>query len=175
MLHSTTIHTPIGEMFACATEGGICMLEFPYRKLFVKQIENLKKYLNAEIVAGESKYFEILKEQLSEYFSGQRKEFDVPLVLTGSEFQLRVWKELLKIPYGERRTYLQQSKYLNNTSAIRAVAVANGANKISILVPCHRVVGSNGSLVGYGGGLRSKQFLLELESKDNPRQTRLDF
>lgn len=162
-------------MFACATETGICMLEFPYRKLFPKQIESLKKYLKAEILPGESKYFKILEDQLKEYFSGQRKEFDVPLVFTGSAFQVKVWNELLKIPYGDRRTYKQQSKSLNNTSAIRAVAAANGTNKISILVPCHRVVGSNGSLVGYGGGLRSKQFLLELESKDNPKQTRLDF
>ena len=151
------------------------MLEFPYRKSFPKQIEGLKKLMNTDIVAGESKYFEMLKSQLKEYFSGQRKEFDIPLVLTGSVFQLKVWKELGEIPYGERRTYLQQSKNLGSPRAIRAVAAANGANKISILIPCHRVVGSNGSLVGYGGGLRNKQFLLDLESKDNPKQTSLDF
>lgn len=162
-------------MFACATETGICMLEFPYRKLFPKQVKTLEKYLNTEIVPGESKYFEMLEEQLREFFAGQRKEFDVPLVLTGSAFQLKVWNELLQIPFGERRTYLQQAININNTAAIRAVATANGANKISILIPCHRVVGSNGSLVGYGGGLRNKQFLLDLESKDNNMQTRLDF
>lgn len=162
-------------MFACATEAGICMLEFPYRKSFSKQKHGLEKYLNAQIEPGESKYFSMLEDQLKEYFGGQRKEFDVPLVLTGSAFQLKVWRELQKIPHGERRTYLQQSKNLNNTAAIRAVAAANGANKISILIPCHRVVGSNGSLVGYGGGLRNKQFLLDLESKENARQTRLDF
>lgn len=175
IIHSKTIETPIGPMFACASENGICMLEFPYRKSFPKQIKDLKRLLNTEIVTGDSAYFETLSYQLNEYFKGHRKVFDIPLVLTGSEFQLKVWNELLKIPYGDRRTYLQQSKNLNNTAAIRAVAAANGANKISILIPCHRVVGSNGSLVGYGGGLRNKQFLLELESKENAKQTRLDF
>ena len=175
IIHSITIETPIGSLFACATEEGICMLEFPYRKSFPKQIESLKRLLNADIVAGESKYFELLKCQLDEYFNGHRKEFEIPLVLSGSEFQLKVWNELRKIHYGKRRTYMQQSENLGSPKAIRAVAAANGANKISILIPCHRVVGSNGSLVGYGGGLRNKQFLLELENKDNARQTRLDF
>ena len=161
-------------MFACATKEGICMLEFPYRKSFPKQIEGLKRLLNVDIVAGESKYFEMLKSQLTEYFSGRRKEFDIPLVLSGSVFQIKVWNELLAIPFGERRTYLKQSENLEYPKAIRAVAAANGANKISILIPCHRVVGANGSMVGYGGGLRNKQFLLELESKDNAQQTRLD-
>ncbi len=175
IIHSKTIATPIGSLYACATEGGICMLEFPYRKSFPKQVEGLKRLLNADIVAGESKFFEMLKSQLDEYFRGQRQDFDIPLVLSGSVFQLKVWNELRKIPFGERRTYLQQSKNLDSPKAIRAVAAANGANKISILIPCHRVVGSNGSLVGYGGGLRNKQFLLELESKDNANQIRLDF
>lgn len=172
---STTIKTPIGSMYACATNEGICMLEFPYRKSFLKQVNGLKRLLNADIMEGESKYFEMLKSQLKEYFKNQRKDFEIPLVLSGSAFQLKVWNELRKIPYGERRTYLQQSKNLDSPKAIRAVAAANGANKISILIPCHRVVGSNGSLIGYGGGIRNKQFLLELESKNNSKQTRLDF
>jgi len=175
IIYSTTLKTPIGLLFACATNEGICMLEFPYRKSFQKQIEGLKRLLNADIEAGESKYFEVLKSQLEEYFKCQRKEFDIPLVLSGSAFQLNVWNELCKIPYGEKRTYLQQSENLGSPKSIRAVATANGANKISILIPCHRVVGSNGSLIGYGGGLRNKQFLLELESKDNTKQTCLDF
>jgi len=174
IIHSKIIETPIGALFACATNEGVCMLEFPFRKSFPKQIEGLKNLLHADIVEGESQHFEMLKSQLEEYFLGQRKVFDIPLVLSGSSFQLKVWNELRKIPFGERRTYLQQSKNLGTPKAIRAVAAANGANKISILIPCHRVVGSNGSLVGYGGGLRNKQFLLELESMDNAQQTRLD-
>ena len=151
------------------------MLEFPFRKSFPRQLEGLKSLLHADIIEGESQYFEMLKSQLEEYFKGQRKVFDIPLVLSGSVFQLKVWNGLRKIPFGEKRTYLKQSENLGSPKAIRAVAAANGANKISILIPCHRVVGSNGSLVGYGGGLRNKQFLLDLESKDNPEQIRLDF
>jgi len=111
--------------------------------------------------------FEQTKAQLDEYFLGERSEFDIPLLLVGSEFQQGVWRALLEVPYGETASYLDLSKRLNNEKAIRAVASANGANAISIIVPCHRIIGSNGELTGYAGGLPLKKRLLDLE---NPQE-----
>ena len=102
--------------------------------------------------------------QLEEYFSGQRKVFDVPLDLQGTEFQVKVWTELLKIPFGKTISYLALARQLGDEKVIRAAASANGSNPVAILVPCHRVVGSNGDLVGYAGGLHRKKWLLEFES-----------
>lgn len=101
--------------------------------------------------------------QIKEYFNRQRKEFDLRLDILGTDFQKKVWEELLKIPYGETITYNQLSINLGNKKLIRAAASANGANPLPIIIPCHRVIGSDGSLVGYGGGLDVKQKLLELE------------
>lgn len=157
------IETPLGTMFACAVEEGICLLEFTDRKNIEKQFISLSKSLNAEIVQGENKYFKQLEDELKEYFDGHRKQFDVPLFIIGTEFQQKVWQLLREIPIGEIRTYKQQSEFLGNPKAIRAVGTANGVNKIAILIPCHRVIGSNGELVGYAGGIWRKQKLLELE------------
>lgn len=157
------IETPLGPMFACAVDEGICLLEFTDRKNMDKQFASLSKSLNAEIVQGENKHFQQLEKELQEYFEGKRKTFDVPLYITGTEFQEKVWHLLCEIPMGETRTYKQQSEFLGNPKAIRAVGTANGINKIAILVPCHRVIGSNGDLVGYAGGIWRKQKLLELE------------
>ena len=101
--------------------------------------------------------------QLEEYFAGRRRQFDLPLDLHGTEFQKRCWQELLKIPYGETRSYADVARAIGNPSAVRAVGLANGQNPIAIIVPCHRVIGSDGSLTGYGGGLETKRKLLELE------------
>lgn len=105
------------------------------------------------------------KTQLQEYFTAQRFEFDIPVQQAGTTFQQQVWKELLKIPFGKTTSYLALSKQLNNTGAIRAVGTANGKNKLSILIPCHRVIGADGKLTGYSGGLYRKQWLLEHEAK----------
>ncbi|WP_374950879.1 methylated-DNA--[protein]-cysteine S-methyltransferase [Mucilaginibacter sp.] len=104
-------------------------------------------------------------EQLQQYFAGNRKHFDLPLKQPGSEFQQQVWLELLKIPYGSTITYNQQSQQMRNPLAIRAIAAANGKNNLWVIVPCHRVIGSNGSLTGYAGGLWRKQWLLAHEAK----------
>jgi len=104
-------------------------------------------------------------EQLDEYFAGKRKEFDFPFRQSGSGFQQEVWECLLKIDYGKTVSYLQQSKMMNNPLAIRAIASANGKNDLAIVVPCHRVIGSDGSLTGYAGGLWRKKWLLEHEAK----------
>jgi len=159
----TRIETPLGTMFACAIDEGICLLEFTDRKNIEKQFQSLSKNLNAEIVQGENKHFLQLEKELEEYFEGKKKIFDVPLSVNGTEFQQKVWQLLREIPMGEVRTYRQQSELLGNVKAIRAVGTANGINKIAILIPCHRVIGSNGDLVGYAGGIWRKQKLLELE------------
>ena len=110
-----------------------------------------------------NQFLEQCIKQLDEYFAGDRKEFELKLMPEGTEFQKKVWNELLKIPFGETKSYLCQSKMLGNQLAIRAVATANGQNKISIIIPCHRVIGSDGSLTGYAGGLWRKKWLIEHE------------
>lgn len=157
------IETPLGTMYAAATESGICMLEFSDRKMLETELKHLSKSLNANIIQGESPFFEILEKELSEYFEGNRTEFTVPLDFVGSDFQKSVWEILMKIPYGQTWSYAKQAEILGDKNKVRAVANANGMNKISILIPCHRVIGSDGNLTGYGGGIWRKQKLLELE------------
>lgn len=162
-IHQKSIQTPLGEMVACAIDEGICLLEFTDRKNIEKQFKSLSKNLNAEIVEKEHPHFIQLESELKEYFKGKRTQFHVPLYIIGTDFQQKVWQLLREIPMGEIRTYKQQSELLGNLKAIRAVGTANGINKIAILIPCHRVIGSNGELVGYAGGIWRKQKLLELE------------
>ena len=157
------IETPIGTMYAAATVEGICMLEFTDRKMLETEFKDLAKSLNAIIIQGENPHFIPLEKELAEYFLGKRTEFTVPLSPVGTDFQKSVWKVLMKIPYGETWNYKKQSEVLGDAKKVRAVANANGMNKISILIPCHRVIGSNGTLTGYGGGIWRKQKLLELE------------
>lgn len=152
-------------MIAFANHEGICLLEFIERKDLDKQTKNLQDALKSEIVKGKNEHLEKLDKQLSEYFSGKRKRFELPLIYTGTDFQKKVWKALLEISFGETTTYLALSNKIGDPKAIRAVAGANGANKMAILVPCHRVIGSDGSLTGYAGGLWRKQWLLDHESK----------
>ena len=163
----TRILTPLGPMLAGATENGICLLEFVDRRMLETQIKRLKKIFNAEFIPGENKHFVELNKQLTEYFEGKRKEFTLPLLLNGTDFQQKVWKELQKIPFGSTRSYQEQAVALENPKAVRAVAKANGDNRISIIIPCHRVIGKNGRLVGYGGGMWRKQFLLNLEKSNS--------
>jgi methylated-DNA-[protein]-cysteine S-methyltransferase len=117
--------------------------------------------------------FEAAVGQLQEYFAGQRTRFELPISMVGTPFQRRVWDALKTVPYGETRSYAQVAKAIGNPAAMRAVGLANGKNPISIIVPCHRVIGSDGSLTGYGGGLERKRFLLDLESRVARRQARL--
>lgn len=161
----TRILTPLGPMLAGATEHGICLLEFVDRRMIETQIKRLQKLLNARLVPGQSKYFDKVSLQLKEYFEGQRQVFTVPLVLDGTEFQQNVWNQLQKIPFGKTKSYQEQAIAIGNSRAVRAVAKANGDNRIAIIIPCHRVIGKNGALVGYGGGMWRKQYLLDLERK----------
>lgn len=159
----TRLETPLGTMLSCATEKGICLLEFTDRKMLETELKVLAKTLNATIMQGHSIFFDMLKQQLEEYFQGKRKEFSVPLCTPGSNFQKSVWLALQNIPYGETRSYKLQAIALNRHGAVRAIANANGMNRISILIPCHRVIGENGNLTGYGGGIWRKQWLLDHE------------
>lgn len=161
----TRLETPLGTMFACATEEGICLLEFSDRKMLETELKAIAKYLNATIVQGENRHFDTLRTQLTAYFEGKLTEFLLPIHSLGTDFQQSVWTALQQIPYGKTSTYLAQARALNRTEAVRAVGNANGMNRISILVPCHRVVGANGDLTGYGGGLWRKKWLLEHEQK----------
>jgi AraC family transcriptional regulator, regulatory protein of adaptative response / methylated-DNA-[protein]-cysteine methyltransferase len=170
-IYTTQIDTPIGIMVAGAVEEGICLLEFSNRRTIETQFKSLTKLLQADLSEGKSKHFIQLRLQLKEYFEGKRKVFSLPLVTPGTEFQQMIWNELQKIPYGTTRSYKQQAIAINNLLAIRAVANANGLNRISIIIPCHRIIGEDGSLTGYGGGLWRKKWLLDFEKG----QKSLDF
>ncbi len=159
------IDTPVGKMRMAATDAGICLFDFQYRKSIDNIVKRIETHAGDTLVEGEHPHFEQLERQIGEYFAGTRKHFDLPLHLLGTPFQISVWQGLQKIPYGETRSYKQQSIFLGNEKAIRAVAGANGENGIAIIVPCHRVIGENGSLTGYGGGLQRKKWLLDLENK----------
>jgi AraC family transcriptional regulator, regulatory protein of adaptative response / methylated-DNA-[protein]-cysteine methyltransferase len=165
VITTTKIETPLGQMIAGATEEGICLLEFHDRRMLPTEYKDLQRLLKTTIEEGENKYIELLRQQLTEYFEGSRKEFAVPLHTPGSAFQQSVWKELQNIPFGATRSYLDQAIALKSPDAIRAVANANGMNRVSIVIPCHRVIGTDGRLVGYGGGLRRKKWLLDHEKK----------
>ncbi|MDP4289871.1 MAG: methylated-DNA--[protein]-cysteine S-methyltransferase [Bacteroidota bacterium] len=161
----TRLETPLGPMFAGATEEGVCLLDFTDRRMLETEFKQLSKLLNATIVQGENPHFALLRQQLDEYFEGKRKSFTIPLVTPGSAFQQSVWRELQNIPYGTTRSYKQQAVALKSPESVRAVANANGMNRIAILIPCHRVIGADGSLTGYGGGLWRKKWLLDLENE----------
>ncbi len=165
--------TPLGVMVAGAVDAGVCLLEFADRKMLETELRQLRKLLKAEVVPGESRHFELLQRELEKYFRGERCAFTVPLVAPGTTFQRKVWAGLRKIPYGTTRSYGEQAARLKMPAAVRAVARANGANRISILIPCHRVIGADGKLAGYGGGLWRKKFLLELERKNDRTRNRL--
>ena len=140
--------SPIGRLIAGADDGGLFLLGF---------------HLRHEPTASKNAVLEETERQLSEYFSGQRQHFDIPLTLAGTEFQRTVWNSLLQIPYGTTRSYGQQAETIGMRDAVRAVGAANGENPIAIVIPCHRVIGSDGKLTGYGGGLWRKKWLLEHE------------
>ncbi len=158
--------TPLGPMIAVGNEEGICLLEFTDRRMLETELKQISSFFEAKIFPGTNAHIDKAKEQIKEYFDGIRKKFDVALVTPGSPFQKEAWKMLNDIPYGKTKSYKEQAVSLGNPKAARAVAKANGCNRISIIIPCHRVIGANGHLTGYGGGLWRKQWLLEHERKN---------
>lgn len=157
------ITSPIGELRVGSHYSKLCILDFRYRKMRPTIDNRIQKMLGCHFIEEMDDVIATAKQQLSEYFEAKRTTFDIPLLLCGSPFQRRVWEELAAIPYGQTVTYLQLARQIGSEKAVRAVAAANGANSIAIIIPCHRVIGSNGKLVGYGGGLPVKKRLLRLE------------
>ncbi|MFK7756949.1 MAG: methylated-DNA--[protein]-cysteine S-methyltransferase [Flavobacteriales bacterium] len=155
--------SPLGELILGVYDEMICVCDWRYRKSREAIDFRIKHILGAQYVVKADPVASKTITQLQEYFSGDRKEFDIPMAFVGSEFQTSVWNALLQVDYGKTESYLNLSKRLGNEKAIRAVASANGANAISILVPCHRIIGSDGKLTGYAGGISVKKKLLELE------------
>jgi len=166
VLNIVRFTTPLSPMFACASNEGICLFEFTDRKMLETELKDLQKRLNAVILPGNNKHLEQLQSEVDEYFAGKRKQFTVKLDTPGTDFQKSVWNILKEIPYGETRSYKQQAINLGKPNAVRAVASANGHNRISIIIPCHRVIGSDGNLTGYGGGLHRKKWLLDFEKSN---------
>ncbi len=176
MIMTMNIPTPLGSMIACASDKGLCLLEFVDSDAPEGQIREIEKIFGSTVVPGTGIHLETARSELEEYFSGRRKSFDVDLDIRGTAFQMQAWKVLQDIPYGHTMSYKEQASAAGRPRAVRAVANANGSNRISIIIPCHRVIGSDGNLAGYGGGLWRKQHLLDLElrhSMQHPhRETR---
>ncbi len=160
------IDTPLGPMLAGVSSSGLCLLEFADRPMLETQLKRVSKKLNARLIRGRHEMIEETQQQLEAYFSGSDQHFRIPLDLTGTPFQEEVWSILRSIPYGTTRSYKQQAEILGRKRAVRAIARANGDNRISIIIPCHRVVGSDGQLTGYGGGLWRKKWLLDHERRN---------
>ncbi len=165
MIKTVKIESPVGFLTAGATDEGVCLLEFSDMKRVTKEMKDLSELLGTSFEEGDNNHLQTLRMQLDEYFAGKRKEFSIQLVTPGTPFQQAVWQELIRIPFGSTRSYNEQAVALNMTESVRAVANANGMNRIAIIIPCHRVIGSDGRLTGYGGGLQRKKWLLDHEKK----------
>jgi AraC family transcriptional regulator of adaptative response/methylated-DNA-[protein]-cysteine methyltransferase len=159
----TLIESPIGTLYAAATDQGICLLEFDGKERRKRQLAALSRRYGS-VMEGENAHLALLRRELAAYFAGRLRRFTVPLVLVGTHFERQVWEALCRIPYGGTRTYGEVARELDAPDGFRAVGRANGRNPVSIVVPCHRVVGAGGKLTGYGGGLWRKAHLLALES-----------
>lgn len=162
-LRVALLETPLGPMLAAATDDAICRLEFADRRRLEKSYVELRHRFHLPVLPGENAVLQKLQRELRDYFAGKRKTFTVPLRMCGTAFQERVWRELIRIPYGRTESYQAVAAKIGSPNAIRAVARANATNHLYLLVPCHRVIGKNGALSGYGGGVWRKRMLLELE------------
>jgi AraC family transcriptional regulator of adaptative response/methylated-DNA-[protein]-cysteine methyltransferase len=162
VLHLREIASPVGPLTLGVTDEGVCLCEFNGRRA-AEGVADLERLTGFRAIDADHPLLERLVSELTRYFAGELRTFTVPLHLPGTEFQRRVWDQLLCIGYGKTCSYLDVAVKLGNPNAVRAVGLANGQNRVAILVPCHRVIDKSGSLRGYGGGLERKKFLLELE------------
>ncbi|HEX4784847.1 MAG TPA: methylated-DNA--[protein]-cysteine S-methyltransferase [Candidatus Sulfotelmatobacter sp.] len=170
-IHSTKVMSPVGPLFLAASTAGLVALEFDARRPSQQTIRPNPRDLRAESERREPRFqfeessqaLQPYVQQMEEYFAGQRREFTFPLDLRGTDFQRACWRALLAIPYGETRTYADIARAVGRPQGFRAVGMANNRNPVAIVVPCHRVIASDGTLCGYGGGLEIKRHLLELE------------
>jgi AraC family transcriptional regulator of adaptative response/methylated-DNA-[protein]-cysteine methyltransferase len=163
------LDSKLGRMIGGTTDKGVCLLEFVERKSLNTILTKLEKKHRLPLLYGATKILDKLQIEVTGYFNGELNNFSVPLDVRGTNFQLEVWQELVKIPYGETRSYNEIASAINRPSAVRAVGNANGDNNIAIIIPCHRVIGNNGDLTGYGGGLWRKKKLIDLEKKYNTK------
>jgi len=159
----TLLESPLGSVLAAATDAGITMLEFADPRMIRQSLHALRRRSGCAVVPGRHPLLDRLAAELAEYFQGARRGFTMPLAPHGTRFQLKVWHELRRIRYGETLSYDELARRIGQPAAQRAVARANGDNSVAILIPCHRVIGKDGTLTGYGGGLWRKRLLLELE------------
>jgi AraC family transcriptional regulator, regulatory protein of adaptative response / methylated-DNA-[protein]-cysteine methyltransferase len=155
--------TPLGPMLVGATDQALVLLEFVDRRMLPTQVKRLRTRLRAVFVPERNGVTDVVERELEAYFAGELRDFSVPFVTAGTDFEREVWRALARIPYGETRSYGELARAIGRPSAMRAVGRANGLNALAVVVPCHRVVGADGKLVGYGGGLWRKQRLLDLE------------
>ena len=161
---TTELPSPLGSLVAGATRDGICLLEFAGRQRIDEHFNALRPRLRPGVVQGDNDHLARLRDQIHAYFAGSLTVFTVPLVMTGTPFEERVWTALLGVPYGKTTSYGELARAIGEPAlAARAVGRANGRNRIAIVIPCHRVIGKDRTLVGYGGGLWRKQRLIELE------------
>ncbi|MFX3633169.1 MAG: bifunctional transcriptional activator/DNA repair enzyme AdaA [Candidatus Pristimantibacillus sp.] len=165
VLKASWIDTRLGPMIAISDENALFLLEFVDRRGLEREVERLRQRMKSAIIPGMSEPIRSIENELTEYFDGTLTEFKTPVSLLGSPFQQSVWEQLTKIPPGETRSYSDIAHSLGKPTAFRAVAQANGANQLAIMIPCHRVINSNGDLGGYGGGLSRKNWLLQHEKK----------
>lgn len=157
------LETPLGPLLAGASDEGINLLEYTDRRMLEHNLESMGRRFGCPVVPGQHPLLERLREELGKYFEGQLCDFSLPLAARGTPFQEKVWQQLCRIPYGQTISYDELARRVGQSTAQRAVARANGTNSVAILIPCHRVIGKDGSLTGYGGGLWRKRLLLELE------------
>lgn len=157
--------TQLGAMFVAATDKGVCLVEFADRRMLETQFKDLRRHLNAVIVPGGNAHTRLAEVEVETYLAGQLQAFTVSIDAPGTEFQQQVWGELQRIGYGETRSYAAQAIAIGRPTAVRAVARANGMNRIALIIPCHRVIGADGSLTGYAGGLPRKKWLLDMEAR----------
>ncbi len=165
-IHVSYHKTLIGELIIGTFEGKVCILDFRYRKMRLTVDNRLKKGLKADFIEKEDAIIKATKQQIDAYLQGKRKTFDIPTVIVGSTFQKEVWTALMQVPYGHTISYSALAKKIGKPKAVRAVASANAANAIALVIPCHRVIASDGGLGGYGGGLPAKQTLLKIEKNN---------
>jgi O-6-methylguanine DNA methyltransferase len=157
------IDTPVGLLIAGANDDALVQLEFCDRSSIERRLHGVRRRFTGSVVTGSNECLLELTRQLSQYFAGERREFELPLEYPGTPFQEKVWATLLQIPYGQTWSYLKMAQRIGDVNATRAVGTANGTNPIAIVIPCHRVINANGELGGYGGGLWRKRILLDLE------------
>lgn len=163
-LKASYFDTKLGPMIAITDKKTLYFLDFMDRSTLKKQIDRLTRQTNKSIISGESEALDSIEKEISQYFEGSLHEFKTPTTLSGTPFQKSVWQTLQKIPHGQTRSYADISATIKKPSAFRAVANANAANKLAIIIPCHRIINANGSLGGYAGGLSRKQWLLTHEN-----------